>query len=64
MNGSDYTLIDNAFNTQGAQLLAEIATPTSQIAETSSAVPELSSIALAVILGLAGLLQRRRDIRH
>jgi autotransporter-associated beta strand protein len=63
INGSDYTLIDNAFNTQGAQLSSEIANPSAgiaaQIAGTSSAVPEPTTLGL-LGLGALGLLGRRR----
>ncbi len=47
VDGSDYTLIDNAFNSQGAAGAApaalvsnELAIPTSQIATSTSSVPE------------------------
>jgi hypothetical protein len=60
INGSDYTLIDNAFNTQGAQLSAELANPTAQLgSETTSAVPEPSSFT-AILLATVGLLRRRQ----
>jgi hypothetical protein len=60
VNGSDYTLIDNAFNMQGAQLSTEIASPTALIAGGAvSAVPEPASLGLLGISAL-GLLARRR----
>ena len=61
IDGSDYTLIDNAYNTQGAQISAEIATPTDLIAGGSvgSSVPEPATLGLLGI-GAAGLLGRRR----
>jgi hypothetical protein len=61
IDGSDYTLLDNAFNTQAAELSAEIGTTaqiTSQIAATSP-VPEPGS-ALLIGIVTAGLLGRRR----
>ena len=63
VNGSDFTLIDNSFNTQSGRISASIAGPTVQItaeiANGSVAVPEPSTFAL---LGLSavGLLRRRR----
>ena len=66
INGSDYTLIDNAFNSQGAQIAAEIATPTAQIAggAVSSSVPEPTTLGLLGIgaLGLLGRRNRRRSL--
>jgi autotransporter-associated beta strand protein len=59
INGSDYTLIDNAFNSQGAILADQIATPTSEIAAGTSAVPEPATLGLLAI-GSIGLLGRRR----
>ncbi len=68
INGDDYSLIDNAFNTQGSVSLAGIsagptemiATNTSQIAGASvSAVPEPTTLGMLGI-GAAGLLTRRR----
>jgi hypothetical protein len=64
VNGSDYTLIDNAFNTQGAQLAAEIASPTAQLAGgVASAVPEPASLGLIgfAAMGLLGRRNRRRN---
>jgi hypothetical protein len=64
VDGSDYTLMDNAFNSQTGQLSAEIADQhaavTDQIAGTTgaSSVPEPSAIGLLAI-GAAGLLGRR-----
>jgi autotransporter-associated beta strand protein len=62
VNGSDYTLIDNAFNvTQGASLASQIASPTAQIAGgTTTAVPEPTSIALALVPAIALLGRRSR----
>ena len=63
INGSDYTLIDNAFNTQGASLAAVVANPTAsiaaQIAGSSSAVPEPTALGLLGV-GVGSLLGRRR----
>jgi hypothetical protein len=68
VNGDDYTLIDNAYNTQGSTTYAAvsagptemIATDTAQIAASSStAVPEPTSLTLASVL-TCGLLVRRR----
>jgi autotransporter-associated beta strand protein len=59
VNGSDYTLIDNAFNTQGASLASVIASPTDQIGNGTSSVPEPTSLGLLAI-GAVGLLGRRR----
>jgi fibronectin-binding autotransporter adhesin len=65
IDGSDYTLIDNAFNRQGAQLAASVAAPladsTAEIAGTSSAVPEPTTLGL-IGLGVMGLLRRRRRV--
>jgi autotransporter-associated beta strand protein len=60
INGSDYTLIDNAFNTQGAQISTELATATAQIAG-SAPVPEPTSLGL-IGVGAMGLLGRRRRV--
>ena len=62
INGSDYTLIDNAFNSQGSVSFAGvsagpaemIATNTDQIAE-----PEPGTLSL-ITIGAIGLLNRRR----
>ena len=59
INGSDYTLIDNAFNTQGAQLAAQIASPTAEIAAIS-AVPEPTTLGLLGMSAIAVLGRRRR----
>ncbi len=65
VDGSDYSLIDNAFNLQptgtggalgGSSLIAGTA---SEIANTSSAVPEPGTLTLFAVGG-AGLLIRRR----
>jgi autotransporter-associated beta strand protein len=64
INGSDYTLIDNAFNMQGVNLATEIASPTAQIAGAgSSSVPEPASLML-IGMGALGLLGRRSCRRH
>jgi hypothetical protein len=57
IDGSDYSLIDNAFNTQGASLAAIIATPTAII---SSSVPEPASLGVVGIVALGFLARRRR----
>jgi hypothetical protein len=61
INGSDYTLIDNAFNSQGTQFSAEIASPTAQVAGSpeSSPVPEPTALGLLAV-GATALLGRRR----
>lgn len=66
LTGNDYSLIDNAYNSQGSVSFAAtsagpaemIATDTAQIAGATS-VPEPGSVALLTI-GAAGLLSRRR----
>jgi fibronectin-binding autotransporter adhesin len=63
IDGSDYSLMDNVFNQQStAGFAAEIAAPAAQIAG-GSAVPEPTSLGLLGI-GAAGLLGRRRRVRH
>jgi hypothetical protein len=61
VNGSDYTLIDNAFNNQAASL-AEVVDPAAvatAIAAPPSSVPE--PVGMAAMLALtAGLLGRRK----
>jgi hypothetical protein len=66
--GDDYTLIDNAFNTQGSVSFAStstgptemIATDTAQIvASSSTAVPEPGSLTLASVLTCGPLARRR-----
>jgi autotransporter-associated beta strand protein len=61
INGSDYTLIDNAFNSQGVTLAATIAEPTAQLGGSAptSAVPEPATIGILGI-GVVALLGRRR----
>jgi hypothetical protein len=61
IDGSDYTLIDNAFNTQGAQLSIEIASATAQIAgSAATGVPEPATLGLIGIASLGMLSQRRQ----
>jgi hypothetical protein len=66
VDGSDYTLIDNAFNTQGTQLTAAIATAqiaggiSADFGEFSRAVPEPVSISALAMGGIALLVRRRR----
>ena len=60
INGSDYTLIDNAFNTQRARLTTELADSTAEIAGNISAVPEPGSVSLLCV-GIAAILSRRRN---
>jgi hypothetical protein len=61
IDGSDYTLIDNAFNTQGSQIngtsASLVAKTTEQIAVTAS-VPE-PTISGLLTLTLIGTLRRR-----
>jgi hypothetical protein len=61
IDGSDYTLIDNAFNTQGSQIngtsASLVAKTTEQIAVTAS-VPE-PTISGLLTLSLIGTLRRR-----
>ena len=61
VNGSDYTLIDNAFNTQGALITDQLAAPTAQLAQSpgTAAVPEPAALA-TTLLGSIYLLRRRR----
>ena len=59
VDGSDYTLIDNAFNSQGAQISAQLVAPTTQIGGGTSAVPEPVTLGLFGI-SAAGMLGRRR----
>jgi hypothetical protein len=44
INGDDYTLIDNAYNTQSATPLATIAAPTNRLAPASAAPMQLSNV--------------------
>jgi hypothetical protein len=69
VDGSDYSLIDNAFNQQGdggllASPMAMVATNTSEIASPAvgAAVPEPGTLSLMGI-GAAALLGRRRRKR-
>jgi PEP-CTERM motif len=60
IDGSDYSLIDNTFNQQSlAGFAAQVATPTSEIAGASAAVPEPATLGLFGISAV-GLLSRRR----
>jgi len=61
INGDDYTLIDNAFNSQGAALhTVSSAGPAEMIAgASSSAVPEPATLSM-IGTGAAGLMMRRR----
>ena len=65
VNGDDYTLIDNAFNTQGSVSFASAsAGPTEMIAsdtaQVAAAVPEPGSAALISILAASLLTRKRR----
>jgi hypothetical protein len=65
VDGSDYTLMDNAFNLQGTTLASAVATPTAQVAGSSSgpaSVPEPTTLGL-IAMGSASLLGRRRRYR-
>jgi hypothetical protein len=59
----DYTLIDNSYNTQGANIAAQLggAVATAQIAGTS-AVPEPATFGI-IGIGVVGLLGRRNKRR-
>jgi hypothetical protein len=63
INGSDYTLIDNAFNTQGAQLDGQIAggaaVATAQIGATT-AVPDPATVGIFAVGCLVPGRRRRR----
>jgi hypothetical protein len=71
VNGSDYRLMDNAFNTQGAAIAsavalttAEIATPTAQLFGSAGiSVPEPATLGVLVIgtIGSLGRPVRRLD---
>jgi hypothetical protein len=63
IDGSDYTLIDNSFNTQGAAMSSQIASPTAQIGGSSpggSSVPEPTTPLGLLGVAAVGLLGRRR----
>ena len=62
VNGSDYTLIDNAYNTQGPAISSEVASTTAEIAGVTASVPEPASVAL-LACGSVCLLRRRRRAR-
>ncbi len=66
VDGSDYTLMDNAFNMQGAQISEQIASPTAQLSGSASAVPEPATLGLLAIgaLGLLGRRNRRNPRPH
>jgi autotransporter-associated beta strand protein len=57
INGSDYTLIDNAFNMQGASLAAQVL---SEIAPAASSVPEPACAGLLALGALIPMLRRRK----
>jgi len=66
VDGSDYTLMDNAFNSQTIQILDQIAGSNAVVSDQisggasgTSAVPEPASLGLLGI-GALGLLGRRR----
>ena len=59
INGSDYTLIDNSFNTQEASLAATINSPDAIATAQLASVPEPATVAVMSIAGSA-LLARRR----
>ena len=64
VDGSDYTLMDNAFNQQQAGTIAApaslVATPAADLAGGPTPVPEPTSAAAAVAIGSALSLVRRR----
>ena len=66
VNGSDYTLIDNAFNSQAASLAAELAEPAAvdsfQVSNVAG-VPEPATLGIASVACLA-LLGRRLPRRQ
>jgi hypothetical protein len=63
VNGDDYILIDNAFNSEGSASYAVTpATPAAEPTEMIALVPEPSSLVL-MIVGAAGLLGRSRQRR-
>jgi len=59
IDGSDYTLIDNSFDTQGAALSAEVATATAEIAATSAAAVSEPANLLLAVSGVTLLRPRR-----
>jgi len=75
IDGSDYTLIDNAFNMQGAKISSQVSFSPAGALETAevalgnvvgtTAVPEPSSVAIALMIATGGLSRRnRRSIKR
>jgi len=64
INGSDYTLMDNAFNTQGSQFTSEIAGPDVTVAAQIAGVSAVPEPAITGFLPgcVIALLGRRRRI--
>src|SRR6202021_2982640 len=68
INGDDYTLIDNAFNSQTAGTLSASAGPTEQFGvptesiASPAAVPEPTSLSLLGIGATAMIARRRRRV--
>jgi hypothetical protein len=59
IDGTDYALIDNAFNNQGATLASSsfVATSTA-VAAASATVPEPAALVMVAAVGI-GLVRRR-----